>query len=189
MSAALVDLPRFVLRDFVEEDRKPFLSYQTDPRYCSLYDFDAADVSRADRLFDLFRTWQWDEPRCNFQLGIFERSTGRLCGSAGLRKSQPNEAVLGIELCPDDWGRFRLALDVSAALIDFGFRSLNLAMITGDTSSGNSRVAKLALRFGATISSRRAGPQWMQDRGWEEVDWELSRNEWETRNDKPGIRP
>lgn len=189
MSAVLIDLPRFVLRDFAREDQNAFLSYQTDPRYCSLYDFDTADVSRAERLFALFRAWQKDRPRCNFQLGIFERSNGRLCGSAGLRKSRPDEAVLGIDLCPDDWGRFRLALDVSAALIDFGFRSLHLTMITGDTSSGNSRVEKLARRFGATIVRRRAGPQWMQDRGWEEVYWELPRDEWEMRNDKRDVLP
>ncbi|MGH6842497.1 MAG: hypothetical protein ACREDV_10470, partial [Methylocella sp.] len=44
------------------------------------------------------------EPRENFQVGVFDSVTGRLCGCAGLRKTgQPHDtAVLGSELTPDD---------------------------------------------------------------------------------------
>lgn len=178
MRIELLHRPHFELRDFAEGDRAAFLSCQMDPGYLALYDFDAADADRADRLFDLFLKWQSEDPRANFQLGLFERSGGGLCGNAGLRRSGADEAVLGIELCPDHWGRFRLALDVSATLVEFGFGSLGLRRITGDTSSGNSRVEKLARRFGAKISERRPGPQWMRERGWDEVTWELTRDDY-----------
>jgi [ribosomal protein S5]-alanine N-acetyltransferase len=148
MPPVLLDLPRFVLRDFEEADRMAFLSCQADPRYCRLYDFDPADAGRADRLFDLFRRWRSDDPRENFQLGIFEETSGGLCGNAGLRRSG-NAAIFGIELCPDQWGRFRLALDASAALLGFGFDALKLEAIGGATASGNLRVERLARRFGA----------------------------------------
>jgi ribosomal-protein-alanine N-acetyltransferase len=176
----LIEQPRFLLRDFIEADRAGFLAYQMDPRYLALYDFDASDVQRPNDLFDLFRKWSGATPRCNFQIGIFDRRTGELCGCAGLRKTTDDTAILGIELAPATWGRFALALDVAAALIDYGFRELRLATIFGDTASGNKRVAKLARWFGADLIAEREGPEWMRVRGFREVDWAINRAIWES---------
>jgi len=169
---------RVLLRDFIEADRAAFLLYQTDARYLRLYDF-ADDVERPSQLFDLFLTWQSERPRLNFQLGIFEASTGRLVGCGGLRKADERSAVLGIELAPSEWGRFRLAIDATVALLNLGFDTLGLATIFGDTASGNRRIEKLALWFGAELIAQREGPAWMQARGWREFDWSLSREKWQ----------
>ena len=176
----LIHTRRFILRDFLEPDRAAFISYQMDPRYRHLYDIGKADEQRAQELFDLFITWQREVPRQNFQAGIFEQETGRLCGCAGLRKAGSNEgtAVLGIELTPDDWGRYRLAIEVASALIEHGFHDLDLHMIVGNTASDNQRVERLARWFGAEIIARRAGPDWMVTRGWQEVEWALARDDW-----------
>jgi ribosomal-protein-alanine N-acetyltransferase len=172
---------RFVLRDFVEADRGAFLMYQTDPRYRRLYDLDETYADQASDLFSRFLAWQREVPRRNYQLGIFERHTKRLCGCAGLRMadSGEGEAVLGMELTPDDWGRYRLALDVTSALLALGFRDLDLDRVAGSTSSGNKRVERLARWFGATIAARRDGAEWMRARDWVEVDWVLPRDRWE----------
>jgi ribosomal-protein-alanine N-acetyltransferase len=167
-----------VLRDFTEADRTGFIAYQTDPRYRQLYDFDDSQ-ERPSALFDLFLQWQQERPRVNTQLAICEIATGRVLGCGGLRKIDDDVAVLGIELAPTNWGRFRLALDASSALLRYGFETLKLAAITGDTASGNRRVEKLSRWFGAKIVARRPGPNWMQARGWQEVDWEITRETWE----------
>ena len=164
-----ITLRRILLQDFTEQDRAAFIEYQTDPRYLRLYDYDE-DTDRPSKLFDLFLQWQWERPRLNLQLGIFESESLRLLGCAGLRRLDEDVAVLGIELAPSEWGRFRLALDTATALVQHGFETLNLKKIVGDTADGNRRVEKLARGFGAEIVARRTGPQWMQDRGWQEVD-------------------
>ena len=169
----------FVLRDFAEADRPSFIAYQTDPRYRRLYDL-GEDDQCAHRLFDLFLTWQSTIPRRNYQVGIFLRDRDRLCGCAGLRASEsaPHSAAFGIEFAPDDWGRYRLALDASATLLDYAFDQLHLDTVTGSTASGNKRVEKLARWFGAQIKEQRVGPAWMTARGWKEVDWTLTREDW-----------
>ena len=103
-------------------------------------------------------TWQRKVPRQNFQAGIFERETGRLCGCAGLRKAgrHVGTAALGFELTPDDWGRCGLAIEVASALVKHGFHDLDLHLIVGSTASGNTRVERLARWFGA--SSPPVGP-------------------------------
>lgn len=175
-----IHTPRFFLRDFIEPDRPAFTAYQNDPRYRRLYESGDADDQRVQKLFDLFIVWQQENPRQNFQVGIFERTTGRLCGCAGLRKAGREEgtAALGIELTPDDWGRYRLAIEVASALIEHGFRDLNLRVVVGSTASGNRRVERLARWFGADIIARREGSDWMTARGWKEVDWALTRDDW-----------
>lgn len=169
-----------LLRDFVESDRAAFVTYQMDPRYRALYDFDCDD-KRAHDLFDLFISWGQERPRRNFQVGVFDRTSGRLCGCAGLRQAGQAEgtAILGIELTPDDWGRYRLAIDAASLLIEHGFRDIGLHTILGSTASGNKRVERLARWFGADIVARRDGPDWMRARGWSEVDWALTRESWE----------
>lgn len=178
MHVQAIDLGRFTLREFTEADRAAFITYQTDPRYRQLYDFDD-DPERPSRLLDLFLQWQREHPRMNMQLAICETATGKLLGCAGLRKVDDHVAVLGIELAPSEWGRFRLALDTCTALIGYGFETLSLAAIVGNTGSGNRRVEKLARWFGARVVARRPGPDWMQARGWQEVDWEITREGWE----------
>ena len=179
MDRVVIRTPRLLLKDFEAADRAAFVGYQTDPRYLRLYDFPEGDTARADRLFDRFLDWQREQPRRSLQLGVFDRTTGRLLGCAGLRRADEASAVLGLELAPAEWGRFRLAIDIATALIDYGFGTLQLQDIKGDTASGNRRVEKLARWFGAKIVARRTGPAWMQGRGWQEVDWALSREDWE----------
>jgi len=175
---------RVILRDLDESDRVAFLRYQTDPRYLRLYDFDGG-TDRPNKLFDLFLEWQREKPRVNTQLGIFELATGRLLGCGGLRRVNDDAAVFGIELSPGEWGRFRLAVDASIALVRYGFETLKLKIIIGDTASGNRRVEKLARWFGAEILARRTGPDWMQARGWQEVDWVLTRESWQQSHPHP----
>jgi [ribosomal protein S5]-alanine N-acetyltransferase len=175
-----IETRRFSLRDFSDADRQSFIDYQLDPRYRRLYDRIDADAEHPARLFDLFMAWQSQNPRQNLQIGIFERTTSRLCGCAGLRRAGKPEgtAVLGLELTPDDWGRHGAAVEVAGALLEHGFLALGLHTIVGDTASGNSRVDKLARWFGAAVVGRRDGPPWMTARGWQEVEWALSRDAW-----------
>lgn len=161
---------RLVLRDFVAEDRPAFVAYQTDPRYASLYGSDAAS---ARLLFERFLFWQVEAPRRNFQLGVFARERGgALLGCIGMREldEAAARAVFGIELAPEHWGRFGLAIEASSAMLGLGFDRLRLVEIVGVTSSGNTRVRRLARWFGAVEASGTPdAPCWRITRAaWQE---------------------
>lgn len=174
---------RFLLRDFVQEDFLAFRHYQTDPRYRALYDIDEGNDNFCASLFALFLRWQTEEPRHNYQLGIFEISSARLVGCGGVRLKQTDQsaAVLGLELIPDYWGRYKVALEVGECLAGFAFESLQVDVIVSDTSSGNDRVTKIARKYGASKVDERQGPAWMSLRGFTEVDWALTRDQWDNR--------
>lgn len=174
---------RVTLKDFTEEDRMAFCDYQCDPRYLGLYDYPPDGGARASALFDLFVSWQSEQPRRNFQLGVYDRAQ-RLMGCAGLRLRDglAGEAVIGVELAPAHWGRYRVALDVVEGLARYGFERLRLDRVVGDTSSGNTRVAKLARVLGADLVDVRPGPEWMTRRNWQEVDYALTAETWRQRH-------
>jgi ribosomal-protein-alanine N-acetyltransferase len=70
---------------------------------------------------------------------------------------------------------------VMRALVEFSFRTLGLRAIYGATVDANFRVARLLTFFGATAVTR-ATPDWMSSRGWTQIEWQFTRQQWE--NDK-----
>lgn len=175
---------RFLLRDFVELDRLPFLNYQADPRSQIFYESNQASPKNSARLFETFCTWACEQPRLNYQLAIVQRREPyALVGCCGLRGRgfDAGEMELGIELAPDYWGRYAYAIEVGSALLDFGFRELRLDVISGSTVSANVRIARLAKWIGAEVVTVRPGSRWMSERGWSEVNWQITRAQWNRR--------
>jgi [ribosomal protein S5]-alanine N-acetyltransferase len=175
---------RFLLRDFVESDRSPFLNYQADPRSQIFYEPSEASHENSTRLFETFCTWASERPRLNYQLAVVQRREPYvLVGCCGLRGRGCNqgEMELGIELAPDSWGRYAYAIEVGRALLDFGFRELRLDLISGSTVSANVRIVRLAEWIGAEVVAIRQGSPWMSERGWSEVDWQITSAQWERR--------
>jgi [ribosomal protein S5]-alanine N-acetyltransferase len=175
---------RFLLRDFVDSDRSPFLDYQADPRNLRFYEPDEASPEHAGRLFETFQRWAADRPRLDYQLAIVQRQEPyALVGCCGLRgmECEAGKMKLGIELAPTYWGRYAYAIEVGSALLDFGFSELRLDTISGPTVSANARINRLAEWFGAEVVTIRPGSLWMSARGWSEVNWRITRERWEHR--------
>ncbi|AFZ05086.1 hypothetical protein Osc7112_0481 [Oscillatoria nigro-viridis PCC 7112] len=180
---------RFLLRDFVDADRSPFLEYQADPRNQTFYEPAQSTPDRAARLFEMFQAWADDRPRLNYQLAIVQRQEPyALVGCCGLRGElcETGEMEFGLELAPAYWGRYAYAIEAGRALLDFGFTELDLKAISGSTVSANTRIARLAEWIGAEVVATRPGSSWMSDRGWSEVDWRIARAQWEHRTRRHG---
>lgn len=170
---------RFVLRDFANQDWDAFLAYQLHPGNLLFRGPDETGEAHARDLFHRFQSWARERPRRHYQLAIIGcGAEAELLGCCGLRQTVPGEAELGVELAPDYWGRHGYAIEISRALLDFGFEQLQLAAVTGTSISENRRVTRLAHWFGAELTNTREGTEWMQARGWCHVDWRITRENW-----------
>lgn len=130
----------------------------------------------------LFRSWAAERPRRNYQLAIIRRrEPQQLVDCCGLRsaESAAGRAELGIELAPQYWGRYAYAIEVMRALAEFGFDRLELNEIYGSTVSVNARIARLAGSLGA-VAVARPSPAWMLARGWSQVEWQITRERWQS---------
>ncbi|MEH2207159.1 MAG: GNAT family N-acetyltransferase [Nostoc sp.] len=172
---------RFLLRDFVQEDEPAFLAYHADPRYAEFCSPEEVTPDFTYQLFQRFIQWATEVPQCNYQLAIVDRRNLELIGCGGLRQDgyAAGQAELGIELAPQHWGRYAYAIEVGKALIDFGFRDLELKEIIGLSVSANLRVSRLAERYGFQAIGTQPGSSWMQMQGWSQIKWQLTRESWE----------
>ncbi|MBP5975727.1 GNAT family N-acetyltransferase [Brasilonema sp. CT11] len=173
---------RFLLREFVEEDEPAFIAYHADPQYAEFCAPEEVTAEYALTLLRLFGQWAVEQPRNNYQFAIAHlHNPQEIFGCCGLRREgyDPDKAELGIELAPQCWGRYGYAIEVARALIEFGFRDLGLKEIRGISVSANSRVERLARRYGFVAVGTRPGAPWMQTRGWSQTEWQLTRETWE----------
>jgi [ribosomal protein S5]-alanine N-acetyltransferase len=172
---------RFLLRDFDESDRSAFLAYHSDPRFLAFYGPQEADPGHARSLLETFRVWAEERPRRHYQLAIVQaRDPQAMVGCCGLRGTRcAGRAELGIELAPEYWGRYGYAIEVTDALLEFGFRDLGLREIRGLSVSANARVGRLASWFGAVALATRPGSAWMLARASRETEWRITRESWE----------
>jgi [ribosomal protein S5]-alanine N-acetyltransferase len=173
---------RFLLRDFIEDDAPAFEAYHADPRSLEFYGADEAKPGHAQELLEVFKNWAGEHPRRNYQLAIIQRKEPQiLVGCCGLRsaESEAREAELGIELAPNYWDRYGYTIEVVRALVQFGFGSLGLKKIYGGTVSANARIARLVSAFGA-VAIARPTPAWMAARGWSRIEWQITREQWES---------
>ena len=170
---------RVLLRDFAPDDVAPFAQYHADLRFLRFYGPEVRNPEHARSLVEQFISWASQEPRRNFQLAIIDRGTEDLIGCCGLRTvGLPDEcADFGLELSADCWGR-GLANEAARLLVEFGFRSLGLIEVRGESVTENVRIAKLVRKLGFAAVGARRGREWMNDKGWTLTDWLLTRSVW-----------
>lgn len=172
---------RFLLRDFIQEDEPAFLAYHADPRYAEFCAPEEVTPSQTHELLCLFSQWATESPRRNYQFATLDRRKSlELIGCSGLRREGygADQAELGIELAPQFWGRYAYAIEIAHALIEFGFGELKLKEILGVSVSANLRVTRLAERYGFIEVGKRPSPDWMQARGWKQIEWRLTQEAW-----------
>ncbi len=174
---------RFLLRDFTGEDEPAFFAYHSDPRYAEFCSPEEVTPEHTRKLVNLFMQWATERPRRNYQLAITDLGNPReLLGCCGLRCESYalGQAELGIELAPKYWGRYRYAIEVVAALLEFGFHNLALQEVRGISINANVRVARLAQRYGFVVVGTRSDSDWLRARGWSQTEWQLTREKWES---------
>lgn len=174
---------RFLLREFTEEDEPAFIAYHADPRYAEFCAPEEVTPHHARELLRLFGQWAAERPRRNYQLAIAHlQNPQELLGCCGLRREGygSEQAELGIELAPQCWGRYGYAIEVARALVEFGFRDLEMKVIIGLSVSANLRVERLARRYGFIAVGTSSGSDWMSARGWSQTEWQLTRERWES---------
>ena len=134
---------RLVLRDFTPEDEAAFIAYR-------------ADLAEGRELVERFAAWRRAVPRLNSQVAICRReAASTLIGCCGLRREgfAAGVAEFGLELAPAWQGRYRYAIEITEAMLAYGFETLDLEEIVSNTTEANERVHRLARWYGATLAS------------------------------------
>ncbi|OGO50978.1 MAG: GNAT family N-acetyltransferase [Chloroflexi bacterium RBG_16_68_14] len=170
---------RLILREFAADDWTDVLAYQRDPRYLRFYSWTERTDAEARAFVRKFLDQQADRPRRSFQLAITQADSGRLIGNCGIRRKPENdwEADIGYELAPECWGR-GYATEAARAMVDFGFRELELHRISSWCIADNVASARVLERLGLRQEGRLRENEYFKDRWWDTLLYGLLRSQW-----------
>jgi len=170
---------RLVLREFVTDDWPDVLAYQRDPRYLRFYAWTDRSEAEVRDFVQMFLDQQADRPRRKFQLAITLSDSGRLIGNCGIRRKPENdwEADIGFELAPEYWGQ-GFATEAALAIVDFGFRELELHRISSWCIADNAASARVLERVGLRPEGRLRENEHFKGRWWDTLLYGLLETEW-----------
>jgi RimJ/RimL family protein N-acetyltransferase len=170
---------RVILREFSLDDVAEWQGFFADPRYLEFYAPEVGDPKFAKDLVDLFVRTATAKPRRDYTLAVVERLSSRLIGCCSLRTAGQKAgcAEFGMGLSPEFWGR-GFAAEAAREMLRFGFETLHLDEIRGQSVTANHRVANLVTKLGFVKLGEPDGAPWMVARGWTHTLWALTKSTW-----------
>lgn len=176
---------RLILREFVDDDWRAVLAYQSDPLYLRYYPWEGRTEVDVQQFVAMFLEQQSEQPRRKFQFAVLLRedgqteSDGRLIGNCGLRVSIPNphEADIGYELDSHYWGR-GYATEAAREMLRLGFEGFGLHRITADCLDENTASARVLERIGMRRTAHLQDKEFFKGRWWNRILYAIHVGEW-----------
>jgi RimJ/RimL family protein N-acetyltransferase len=170
---------RLILREFVEEDWRDVLAYQSDPRYLEYYPWSERSAEDVQEFVRRQIELQSQRPRIKFQLVLVLKSEDKLIGNCGIRMDTPeaHQADIGYELSPQYWGQ-GYATEAAQALVEYGFTQLNLHRIWSWCIADNSRSVRVLEKLGMRQEGRLRENEFFKGRWWDTLVFGILEDEW-----------
>jgi RimJ/RimL family protein N-acetyltransferase len=175
----ILTTPRLRLREFVAEDWRAVIDYQSDPRYLRYYTWTVRTEPEVRAFVQQFVDWQQEEPRLRYQLAIVLRSSERLIGNCGIRLAEEGvrQAELGFEISPAYWGH-GYATEAAQAMLHFGFQDLSLHRVWGHCVADNVASWRVMEKLGMRCEGRLRENRWFKGRWWDSMVCSVLEDEW-----------
>lgn len=177
-----LETERLILRDFVPDDWRRVLEYQTNPLYLRYYEWTEND--RTSESVQEFVGWfldnQKEEPRIKFQLAIMLKSDNLLIGNCGFRMDKVNalEGDIGYELDPKYWNH-GYATEAAYTMVDFGFTTFDVHRVWSWCVADNLGSAHLLEKLGMKLEGRLREKEFYKGRWWDTLMYGILADEWE----------
>jgi RimJ/RimL family protein N-acetyltransferase len=176
-----LETERLILRDFVKDDWREVLAYQSNPLYLRYNKWTERTPESAREFVGWFLDHQVQEPRIKYQLAVVLKSNNQLIGNCGVRmdKADDVEANIGYELDPKHWN-YGYATEAAHAIVDFGFRHFGVHRIWADLVADNVGSAHVLEKLGMKLEGRLREKAFFKGRWWDALIYAILANEWET---------
>jgi RimJ/RimL family protein N-acetyltransferase len=165
-----------VLRDFTASDLPVYQELRANTKVLRFSSETESTPETAAQLLQLFIEQSTAIPRTKFQLAITLKD-GTLIGSCGVRMEMPGVASIGCEV-GRRWHGSGVAREAGLAMLDFGFRELQLDKVYAETIPENLAAMRLCRTLGLHLTRELPANRTFKGRDWTTAVLELSRGEW-----------
>lgn len=177
---------RLILRDFTAADWPAVMAYQNEPLYLRYNAWTHRSPEDVQEFVGWFIAHQAQNPRFKFQLAVTLKETGKLIGNCGVRKESADAQVasIGYEFAPDHWGR-GYATEAARAVVDYGFRVLELHRIWAECVADNTGSAHVLEKLGMRLEGRLRHSKAFKGRWWDDLIYGILDSEWGSADTSP----
>lgn len=173
---------RLILRDMTLNDENAFVAISQDNKYQRFYDESDCKPEKYRELTKLFIEQSRETPRTSYQLAIECKSSGEFIGTVCLRVEKNKQASIGCGLSRQSQGS-GLIYEAASALVDFGFRELDIHRIYAETISKNLPAIKLCESLGMQKEAHFREHRFFKGEWWDTVVLAKLQVDWQNPND------
>ena len=177
-----LETERLILRDFVQDDWRRVLEYQSDPLYLRYYDWTERTPEAVQEFVGWFLDHQAQKPRIKYQLAVVLKSNNQLIGNCGIRMDEVNalEADIGYELDPKHWNH-GYATEAASAIVDFGFNNFGLHRVWSWCVADNVGSVHVLEKLGMRLEGHLREKEYYKNRWWDTLMYAILVDQWEAR--------
>ena len=174
-----LETDRLLMREFVAEDWKAVLAYQSDPLYLRYYHWSDRTPGSVRAFVNMFLEFQRERPRTKYQLAVVLKESGQLIGNCGIRvnNAELREANIGYELDSRYWGK-GYATEAGREIVRFGFEELGMHRIYATTLAANVGSAKVLAKLGMRLEARELEKEFIKGRWYDSLTFAILDREW-----------
>jgi RimJ/RimL family protein N-acetyltransferase len=178
---------RLLLRELLVHDWHAVWAYQSHPRFLRAAPEPPLRREQVQAWVQEYIGWQYEQPRCTFQLAMVLQTTQHVIGSCGIRRvtAHAPAAELGYELHPDYWGQ-GYATEAARSLLAFGFQTLGLQRVWAECLPENTGSIHVLERLGMRYTHRLHQHTVMQHRWWDLLVYAMDRAAWQAQSETAG---
>lgn len=176
-----LETERLILRDFVADDWRAVLEYQSDPLYLRYNHWMERTPEAVQEFIGWFLDQQRQEPRIKFQLAVVLKANDQLIGNCGVRMEKVNdvEADIGYELSPKYWNN-GYATEAAYAIVDFGFKHFGVHRVWANCIADNVSSAHVLEKLGMKLEGHLRENKYFKGKWWDTLIYAILVDEWQT---------
>lgn len=177
-----IETERLLLREFQFQDWKQVHAYASDPKVVQYLEWGPNSKEETIKFVEGTMACARETPRRIWEFAVLLKGTQDLIGATGIRISDtdPEQAELGYCYNRDFWGA-GLGTEAARALVQFGFKELNLHRIWASCDALNLGSAGVLRKTGMRqeahlLQDRKARGHWRDS-----FQFAILREEWQHR--------
>jgi RimJ/RimL family protein N-acetyltransferase len=170
------------LREFSERDWKSVHEYASDPQVVKHLLWGPNTEEDTRNFIRVAISYEQQEPRIDYELGVVLRSEDVLIGACGIHVSnlQNKEGLIGYCFNRNFWGK-GYATEAAHALLDFGFKQLGLHRVSALCDPENVASARVLEKIGMIREGHLREHQWAKGKWWDSFLYAILEQEWRWR--------
>ncbi|MGN7763483.1 GNAT family N-acetyltransferase [Paenibacillus sp. 22594] len=174
----LLETERLIIREFVLEDMEEVHAYASDPLVAKYMIWGPNSEEETRSYINLTMEMQRHSPRRDFEFGVVLKQTRQLIGGCGIHVSEPRQGEIGYCFNPLFW-RQGYTSEAAAAVLDFGFRELDLHRVYATCRPENMGSAKVMQKLGMAYEGHLREHLWHKGKWHDSYLYSILKPEYE----------